>query len=57
MSRAPREAARKAAATGQPVKAVNLALQGGGSHGAHTWGVLVDARAMALPQDRSKARH
>jgi len=23
-----------------PVKAVNLALQGGGAHGAFTWGVL-----------------
>jgi NTE family protein len=30
----------KAAGQGQAVKTVNLALQGGGSHGAYTWGVL-----------------
>jgi NTE family protein len=30
----------KAAAQGQAVKTVNLALQGGGSHGAYTWGAL-----------------
>jgi NTE family protein len=26
--------------TGRPIKTINLALQGGGSHGAFTWGVL-----------------
>src|SRR5262245_37251059 len=34
---------RKAAARkddGSPVKKINLALQGGGAHGAFTWGVL-----------------
>ena len=40
MSRAPKPAAPKAAAARQAVKTVNLALQGGGSHGAYTWGVL-----------------
>jgi predicted acylesterase/phospholipase RssA len=30
----------KAAAQGQAFKTVNLALQGGGSHGAYTWGAL-----------------
>jgi NTE family protein len=30
----------KAAAQGHAVKTVNLALQGGGSHGAYTWGAL-----------------
>ena len=44
-SPAPKPAARKLAppkrASPQPaVKTVNLALQGGGSHGAYTWGVL-----------------
>jgi len=33
-------AAPKPAAGRQGVKTVNLALQGGGSHGAYTWGVL-----------------
>src|SRR5271169_3449035 len=32
--------ARKPAGKPQRVKTVNLALQGGGSHGAYTWGVL-----------------
>ncbi len=40
MSRAPKPSASKAAAARQAVKTVNLALQGGGSHGAYTWGVL-----------------
>jgi NTE family protein len=40
MSRASKPAAQKAAAQRQAVKTVNLALQGGGSHGAYTWGVL-----------------
>jgi NTE family protein len=40
MSRAPKPSALKAAAARQAVKTVNLALQGGGSHGAYTWGVL-----------------
>jgi NTE family protein len=45
MSVAPRMKAAKAAvskseAPGHGVKTVNLALQGGGSHGAYTWGVL-----------------
>jgi len=34
------KAARNPAADRQGVKTVNLALQGGGSHGAYTWGVL-----------------
>jgi NTE family protein len=33
-------AAKSAARTSSGVKTVNLALQGGGSHGAYTWGVL-----------------
>ena len=37
---AARTAATKSAARRQTVKTVNLALQGGGSHGAYTWGVL-----------------
>jgi len=37
---APRTTAAKRAAKQQTVKTVNLALQGGGSHGAYTWGVL-----------------
>jgi NTE family protein len=37
---APKSAAPKPAANRQTVKTVNLALQGGGSHGAYTWGVL-----------------
>src|SRR5271169_17314 len=32
--------ARKPAGKPQRVKTVNLALQGGGSHGAYTWGAL-----------------
>jgi NTE family protein len=45
MSRAARKTAAKPAAPSpaaqrQGVKSVNLALQGGGSHGAYTWGVL-----------------
>ena len=40
MSRAPSPTAPKRAAARQAVKTVNLALQGGGSHGAYTWGVL-----------------
>ena len=45
MKRAARPAAAKPAApkpasSRQAVKTVNLALQGGGSHGAYTWGVL-----------------
>ena len=40
MSRAPKPAAPKTPAARQTVKRVNLALQGGGSHGAYTWGVL-----------------
>jgi NTE family protein len=40
MSRAPKSVPQKAAAQRQAVKMVNLALQGGGSHGAYTWGVL-----------------
>jgi NTE family protein len=40
MSRAPRSTPQKAAAQRQAVKTVNLALQGGGSHGTYTWGVL-----------------
>jgi len=43
MSRAPKPTASRPAAR-QAVKTVNLALQGGGSHGAYTWGVL-DAMA------------
>ena len=37
---APKTRASKPAASGGAVKTVNLALQGGGSHGAYTWGVL-----------------
>jgi NTE family protein len=45
MSRAAKSTARKPAAPKPPanpsgVKTINLALQGGGSHGAYTWGVL-----------------
>ena len=40
MRRAARTSAPKPAAPRQAVKTVNLALQGGGSHGAYTWGVL-----------------
>ena len=40
MSRAPNPTAPKRAQARQAVKTVNLALQGGGSHGAYTWGVL-----------------
>ena len=40
MSRAPKPTAAKPAPARQAVKTVNLALQGGGSHGAYTWGVL-----------------
>jgi len=40
MSRAPSPTAPKRAQAPQAVKTVNLALQGGGSHGAYTWGVL-----------------
>ncbi len=39
-SAAPKPAAPKPASPQQAVKTVNLALQGGGSHGAYTWGVL-----------------
>jgi NTE family protein len=39
-SPARKPAASKPAAARQTVKTVNLALQGGGSHGAYTWGVL-----------------
>ena len=31
---------RPAVAAGTEVKTINLALQGGGAHGAFTWGVL-----------------
>ena len=37
---APKARASKPAASVGAVKTVNLALQGGGSHGAYTWGVL-----------------
>ncbi len=37
---APKSVAPKPASPRQAVKTVNLALQGGGSHGAYTWGVL-----------------
>ena len=40
MSPAARTATTKSAARRQTVKTVNLALQGGGSHGAYTWGAL-----------------
>ena len=45
VSRAPRASAAKPAGqkrfrAGREVKTVNLALQGGGSHGAYTWGAL-----------------
>jgi NTE family protein len=40
MTRAARPAAPRPAAQSRSVKTVNLALQGGGSHGAYTWGVL-----------------
>jgi NTE family protein len=45
VSRAPRASAvkpagQKRSAAGAEVKTVNLALQGGGSHGAYTWGAL-----------------
>jgi NTE family protein len=40
MKRAVRPAAPKPAPQRPGVKTVNLALQGGGSHGAYTWGVL-----------------
>ena len=45
MRRAPRASAarpagQKRSARGREVKTVNLALQGGGSHGAYTWGAL-----------------
>ena len=40
MSSAVRPRRPKPAAQRQGVKTVNLALQGGGSHGAYTWGVL-----------------
>jgi NTE family protein len=40
MKRAARTAAPKPAPQRQGAKTVNLALQGGGSHGAYTWGVL-----------------
>ncbi len=36
----PKPVAPRRASSGQAVKTVNLALQGGGSHGAYTWGVL-----------------
>ena len=37
----PRNPSRKTEPnTDKAVKAINLALQGGGSHGAFTWGVL-----------------
>jgi NTE family protein len=40
MSQVRKPMTTKAAGQGQAVKIVNLALQGGGSHGAYTWGVL-----------------
>ncbi len=40
MSRLPKPAESMSSGTRQGVKTVNLALQGGGSHGAYTWGVL-----------------
>jgi NTE family protein len=40
MSRAAQASAPKPAAQRQGIKTVNLALQGGGSHGAYTWGAL-----------------
>jgi NTE family protein len=40
MKRAVRRPAQKPASSRSAVKTVNLALQGGGSHGAYTWGVL-----------------
>ena len=40
MSRGPKPAAPRPGAKRQAAKIVNLALQGGGSHGAYTWGVL-----------------
>jgi len=40
MRRAAKPSALKAAAQRRGAKTVNLALQGGGSHGAYTWGVL-----------------
>jgi NTE family protein len=39
-ARTAKPAAQRPPATRQDVKTVNLALQGGGSHGAYTWGVL-----------------
>lgn len=43
MATRPRPAAKRANAKGEPTappKKINLALQGGGAHGAFTWGVL-----------------
>jgi NTE family protein len=40
MKRAIHRPAKKPASRRSAVKTVNLALQGGGSHGAYTWGVL-----------------
>ena len=37
---APKPAARRRAAPAQSPLSIDLALQGGGSHGAFTWGVL-----------------
>ena len=39
-TRAPRSAPRRQAAAAEGPRAINLALQGGGAHGAYTWGVL-----------------
>jgi NTE family protein len=39
-ARRPAPRSRKAAPASTAVKTINLALQGGGSHGAFTWGVL-----------------
>src|SRR6476659_11399996 len=37
---ATRQAVRPLSKTGSPIRRVAVALQGGGSHGAFTWGVL-----------------
>ena len=54
-------ATRTASSGAAKVKTVNLALQGGGSHGAYTWGVLdalsEDERiALARRLDRRASR-
>jgi hypothetical protein len=42
---------------GGRVKRINLALQGGGAHGAFTWGVLDTASRGRRDRDRGDLRH